>query len=646
MITVIRRYFKDGSHIVLWVIIAAFIIGFVPIAFRQATKSIWAIRVNGQEIGYQEFTLERERQRERIMMFRSQYGEYADFLLSLMGGADPQFFAIRSLVKQELMNQYADALGIHIGDDFVIKKMNDRAFVKEELGDFIPPQMIDPVTGFDQNMLGRYLKRMGLSIDLFERQIERLLVDKLVADIVTSTLYVPLFDIRLKLLADHAKKSFSLLSFSVAPFIEQEKKQEVPLEKLNTFYEAQNKRNNRYLIPEKRAGLMWTFSPESYRVTVTDAQLEDYYENNKVKKYIESPAKVTVRTILFAISDATQPASVQQKAAQIKQQLQKDSSQFATLAERFSDDKVSASKGGLLDPFVRGSHEPSFDRAAFILQKDGDISDVIETSRGFEIVQRVSKIPQKFKPLSSVKKEIHALLEKQLFQKQFIADIRKVIDHEEALATFIKQKGGMPKEISQIALDDSPLAQHLFKLQIGQRAFFVDESQGVAVRLDAIKEKYTPSLDTIKTTVLDDYYEEQAHHKMQTAVAEAKKAATHQSVKELQKTITADFIQTGWIVPDEQSQIESFKKKGFPVEKMLQMEKSGSFLTHIDDQRGFLIRLDEIEPLEPLKDERGQALLAPKLEQERLQQYMEGFVASLYRNATIETNESVITLQA
>ena len=34
------------------------------------------------------------------------------------------------------------------------------------------------------------------------------------------------------------------------------------------------------------------------------------------------------------------------------------------------------------------------------------------------------------------------------------------------------------------------------------------------------------------------------------------------------------------------------------------------------------------------------------LENDRMEQYMEGFVASLYRNAKIETNESVVTLES
>ena len=82
MITVIRRYFKSGSQVVLWIIIGAFVVGLLPVALRQISSSgPWAIRVNGQDIGYRSFMQEVEKQRQRIMAFRMQYGEYADWLL-------------------------------------------------------------------------------------------------------------------------------------------------------------------------------------------------------------------------------------------------------------------------------------------------------------------------------------------------------------------------------------------------------------------------------------------------------------------------------------------------------------------------------------------------------------------------------------
>lgn len=646
MITVIRRYFKSSSQIVLWVVIAAFIIGLMPMAFRQMSKSsIWAIRVNGQEIGYQEFVIEQDRQRERLMAFRAQYGPQADWFLSLLGAVNPQILAMRALAKQELFNQFADKIGVHISDEFVVKKINDPLFIQQELSTIIPVQIIDPKTGINQEMLSKYLKRFGLSSELFERQIERMLVDKLVTDIVTSTLYVPEFDIQQRFLALHAKKSFSLLSFSLDSFLKEAKKKTVSLEDLTNFYEQQNQERNRYLVPEKRNGIAWTFDPKSYHILVSDTQVEEYYEKNKLKKYVETPTTITVRRILLTIPDAASKGTVEKKAAHLKEELRKNPALFAEVAQRFSEDKQTASQGGLLKPFARGSYEPAFDRAAFLLQNDTDISEVIKTSQGLELIQRVSKSPQTFKPLQSVYKEIKTLLEDQIFQKQFVAEVKKVIEKEEALASFIKDKGGKLKEMHNVALDTTPISQHLFKLHPNQRAFFIDGTQGVIVRLNTIKEQHVPSLDSIKTTVLEDYYQYQAQQALQKALQEAKQAVSKQPLSKLQKTMHAEFVQTKWLAPDDQETIEFFKKKGLPIDRMLQMENVETLLIHQHGAYGFLIRLDEIEPLDTQKFAKERSGIAQKLEAERLQQYLEGFVASLYRNATLETNESVITLQ-
>ena len=224
--------------------------------------------------------------------------------------------------------------------------------------------------------------------------------------------------------------------------------------------------------------------------------------------------------------------------------------------------------------------------------------------------------------------------------------MRKVIDNEETLTAFIKQKGGAQKELKKIALDETPISQHLFKIKPGERSFFVEGEGGIAVRLDAIKEKYTPALDIIKQTVIDDYYDQQANQELKKTLQEAKEAVGKQSLSALAKTMKADLSETGWLTPGDKDAIESLKKKELPADKMLQMEKVGNVMTHTGPEGGFLIRLDEIEQFDAQKFKEKKEEVAQALEAERTSQYLEGFVASLYRNATIETNESVITLQA
>ena len=644
MITVFRDYFKQKTHLLLWIMISALVIGLFPLFFKEATQTaVWAVRVNGEDIGYPEFAMEQGRQRERIMNFKAHYGEYADWLLSMMGQTDPKTMAANALISQELLNQFADKVGIYMSSDVIAQKMSNPEYIRRELGDSIPAQIIDPITGINTELLQRYIKHFRLTTKLFERYIERALLEKLMMNYIQSTLYVPLFDAKQKYQANYAKKSFSLFSVPVQEFLKKEKESTVSDDTLAKYYAEQNSKSGQYTVPEKRSGMQWTFDPKTYTFTVSKAEIDEHSQANKIKKFLDTPSMVQVRRILIAIPDQAQYAAMQTKAARIKDEILQDTSRFNQIAQRVSDDVQTAKNGGLLEPFARGSQELAFDRAAFLLPEDGAVSDVIETSRGLEILQRVKKTAPSYKPLASVRDDIEKALKQQKFNKQFMADMRKVIDQEETLAKFIADKGGAPKVLTQVSAQDYP---QLFKLQEGKKTFFVDGDQGIAVRLDSIQKSHAPSLEAVRGAVLNDYYENAAKKQLATTLNKAKSQLKEIPFRELKKTVEGEFVQTGWLDPSDKKQVEKLKAKGLPIERMLQMEKVGTVFTHQDDQRGFVVHLDEIEPLDTQKIDEKLPEVAQSLKQERMQQYEEGFVASLHRNAKIETNESVITLQS
>jgi len=77
-------------------------------------------------------------------------------------------------------------------------------------------------------------------------------------------------------------------------------------------------------------------------------------------------------------------------------ELLKEGQNFEDLAKKYSDDKQSAVKGGLLPMFGAGSRQrmvPEFEEAAFALKNDGDYSEPIKTAYGWHIIKRVRLEP-------------------------------------------------------------------------------------------------------------------------------------------------------------------------------------------------------------------------------------------------------------
>jgi peptidyl-prolyl cis-trans isomerase SurA len=67
---------------------------------------------------------------------------------------------------------------------------------------------------------------------------------------------------------------------------------------------------------------------------------------------------------------------------------------FADLASRYSDDKGSARKGGVLPMFGTGRMVAEFEKASFALKNNGDISEPIKTQYGWHIIKKISKKEQ------------------------------------------------------------------------------------------------------------------------------------------------------------------------------------------------------------------------------------------------------------
>jgi peptidyl-prolyl cis-trans isomerase SurA len=125
-------------------------------------------------------------------------------------------------------------------------------------------------------------------------------------------------------------------------------------------------------------------------VKVSPAEVKAYFESIPADSipFIESEIQVAQILKKPPVNQAERER-VRKELQDIRQKIL-DGRSFASMAAFYSEDVVSAAKGGELGFVGRGDLVPEFEAAAFAL-KGKDISDIIETMYGFHIIQLIER---------------------------------------------------------------------------------------------------------------------------------------------------------------------------------------------------------------------------------------------------------------
>jgi peptidyl-prolyl cis-trans isomerase C len=158
---------------------------------------------------------------------------------------------------------------------------------------------------------------------------------------------------------------------------------------------------------------------------VTDADVAKYYEGHTAE--FKTPEMVNAQHILIKTEqDAGQPELTKalDQAKQIKAELDKGAD-FAKLAEKYSDDPGSKSKGGELGFFARDRMVPEFSQVAFALGP-GQISEPVKSRFGFHIIRVIERREAKQLDLKEAAPRIKALVENQRRKEAADREIEKL----------------------------------------------------------------------------------------------------------------------------------------------------------------------------------------------------------------------------
>ena len=161
------------------------------------------------------------------------------------------------------------------------------------------------------------------------------------------------------------------------------------------------------------------------KVIVTDEEIGEYY--NKNRQDYEGEETVRIKQLLLLKppkADSNAITQVRTGAMQLHKRVRAGES-FDLLIVKYSQGPAAA-QGGDVGFVGRGTIIPEVEKVAFSLPV-GQISEVIESSVGFHIIQVVDKKGAGLKPITAVREEIKTKIEDEKLDKKFeewIASIR------------------------------------------------------------------------------------------------------------------------------------------------------------------------------------------------------------------------------
>lgn len=630
------RFKKNGFQVVIWIVLLSMVgVASLPDLLKRmwGEPTDWSISVNGNKASALRFSQKFEQQQQMINMFRKQFGPQADMLLASYGLNDPKEFIFKGLVQELLLGKVAKDLKLQVDSDYIHQEV-----IKQ-----LPPEMISS-GNINMELISSRLNYP--SVKAFEKEFETNIKNSLVVDFAKAAVYVPEFMVKNEYNKDDVKKKYSVLVFSDSKYLSDAQKTQLTEEEVKSYY---NKNKKKYMTQEKREGLVWEFSPENYKINVTDKEIENHYNKNK-KSFIDKPVQIQVKRILFKVDDPKNMASIRQRAQNVLSEVTKDKSKFSELIKKYSQDLDSAKNKDLIE-FSKGQKDPEFERAAFELTANDDISDLVQTKDGLEIIQRIGKKPATFKKLEDVKAQIKETIEKERFKKLFDLDakqfVRKVnsLNEEdkkaELVKNFIQLKKGSEKKIASMVSNPSMNSQKLFSIR-NEHGFiyYVQGEKGYIVELTKLDKSYLPELDAIKKSVEGDIYKEKAANNLKSDLDKAKKSKS-KSFEELKKLFDAKLVNTNWISKQDNPDAAMLQKEGINPVELFKLEKEGSVSSYFANNNGYLIKVDNVEPFNMQKFDEGKKAIEDSLEKQNIADLEAGFIASLQKNAKIVINDKM-----
>ena len=528
---------KNAQSIVIQVIVVVIAVVFVfwGVGTNLGGNPNALAVVNGKEIGYREFQESYER---AVESYKQQFGGQLpqEFIESI--GLKQQ--VLNQLIQSELLRQGAEKIGVQVPPAAVQRQIKEMGAFKEN-GRF---------------SLDRYkvvLDNNRLSPTIFEKGIENDLLASRTVALLGG--FATLSDQEVRNWLEYADQEVRL-GFAAFRSADQVARVAVDEAALAAWYEGvreQYKRPPQYKVQY----LFFPFAEDLEQAGVSDEAVRRHYEDH-IAQY-RTPERRRASHILFKAGEQDSPQvrdGKRRQAEQVLAQLAKGGD-FARLAREVSED-ASRDKGGDLGYFSRGQMVPSFEQAAFALQK-GEVSGIVESPFGFHILKLADIVAEQTRPLDEVAAAIRGELQRKAvkgvtFKRASTA--YEAIIRAGSLAKYSAASGvkipatgffaqTAPPAEAEAVVRDQAFLQAAFGLRKGELSSIVETADGYVIAyVDDVREAVVPKLGEVRDRVVADFKAARSVELARAAAEAALKAAREKGAwPEGVATRESDYLQ-------------------------------------------------------------------------------------------------------
>ena len=400
MFDFVRNNTKIMMGILFLLIIPSFVLFGLEGYSRFNDKGAVVAKVNGNKINQTDWDAAHKREVDRIR------ASMPNIDAKLFDTAEAKYATLERLVRDQVITAAAQKLQLVASDTRLARELQQSPVIAA----------LRTADGkLDMERYKQLAASQGMTPEMFEMQVRADLSNRQVIQGVQASAYATSAQTQTAMNAFMQRREVQILNFPAADYLG---KITVSDADLQAYYD---KNKDKYQSSESADIEYIVLDIESLRqsITLNEQDLKSYYEQN-LQRLSSKEERRASHILITAAKDSPEAEKkiARAKAEELLKLVKAKPASFADVARKNSQDPGSAVKGGDLDFFGRGAMVKAFEDAAFSMKKS-DISDLVESEFGYHIIQLTDIKAAKAQSFESLRPSLEADLKKQQAQRKY-----------------------------------------------------------------------------------------------------------------------------------------------------------------------------------------------------------------------------------